>query len=137
MLSNSRVQRPLVSLIVLSLIVRPCLGQQPLNVTCNTAGLAQDCSGFVTTFCSSIGTDLIAQEDTVSRCFTTSSATKCDLAVWNTLTGSNTPSVQNCETALARVAAICAMGGSGIFVGAPFKFFLQEDTGACGPPFAS
>ncbi|KAJ6563350.1 hypothetical protein DFH09DRAFT_1364145 [Mycena vulgaris] len=120
------------TLTALALLTTPSLGQ--LNTVCNPDGTMGSCADFITTFCTSIASELIAPGDSAQRCFTTSTPTlKCDFTALNTHTVSNSISVTNCENALKSVNATCSLGGWGQVSGASFQFFGDPNTGVCGP----
>ncbi|KAJ6584182.1 hypothetical protein B0H10DRAFT_1959345 [Mycena sp. CBHHK59/15] len=121
-----------LTLTALALLITPSLGQ--LSTVCNDAGTTGSCASFITTFCTSIASEVIAPGDAASRCFTASTANlKCDFTAVNTLTVKNSIDVSHCESALTSVGAQCPMGGFGQFSGATFQFFGDPNTGVCGP----
>ncbi|KAJ6613751.1 hypothetical protein B0H10DRAFT_2221991 [Mycena sp. CBHHK59/15] len=128
MLSDSR---NLFTLLVLSMLTTPCLAI--VEVSCSN-GFNEDCSSFVKTFCNGIATDLIAPSDTASRCFAVKNSANCGLAARNLGADNAFPTVEDCETAFAAVAAVCPLGGSAIFRQTPMTYQVLPNTGVCAPP---
>ncbi|KAJ7328429.1 hypothetical protein DFH08DRAFT_1084516 [Mycena albidolilacea] len=119
-----------LTLAALALLITPSLGQ--LNTVCNPGGTMGSCADFITTFCTSIASEVIGPGDSAQRCFTTSTPTlKCDFTALNTHNVSSGISVTNCENALQSVNATCPLGGWGQVSGAPFRFFGDPNTGPC------
>ncbi|KAJ7814531.1 hypothetical protein B0H14DRAFT_3149421, partial [Mycena olivaceomarginata] len=90
------------------------------------------CGSFITTFCTSVASEVIGPGDSAQRCFTTSTPTlKGDFTGLNTHNVSSGINVTNCENALESVNATCSLGGWGQVSGAPFRFFGDPNTGPC------
>ncbi|KAJ7194322.1 TMV resistance protein Y3 [Mycena pura] len=128
--------RGLLSLAVMAVITTPGLAQ--LQTTCFKGGAEFDCSMFITQFCNSIGTSIIAPNDTMQRCFNNPAVadSQCLFTAANVITTQGIPSVANCGTALTTVAEKCPQGGSGMFSGLTFRFWIDPNDGACGLPSA-
>ncbi|KAJ7828265.1 hypothetical protein B0H14DRAFT_2812455, partial [Mycena olivaceomarginata] len=113
MMFNSR---SLLTSAIISVLFTPALSQ---TVGCfgNVPETVADCSSFIGTFCASLGVDVIAPQDTASRCFNLPNGLRC------------IPSVGNCATGLSLVNQGCAENRN--FAGLPFVFFLDPNTGPC------
>ncbi|KAJ7061792.1 hypothetical protein C8F01DRAFT_146018 [Mycena amicta] len=110
-----------------------------LSIFCNDDGVSGNCAPFINTFCSSVAFP-INVSDSAARCFTTGTPNlRCDFAAVNTAgTGTGVLTIENCETALNTVAAVCPpQGGNGQFAGGFFKFFMDPNSGACAPQCGS
>ncbi|KAJ7597661.1 hypothetical protein C8J56DRAFT_920626 [Mycena floridula] len=123
---------------LLSFVTLVTCAETPLNTTCHTTGVEGDCSSFIQTFCTSIGSTPLVDvkyPDTTSRCFTADSGMKCDFTAWNVLPSSHgEPNLTNCKRTLTDVASTCPQGGASMLVGATFQFHMDPNTGECSPP---
>ncbi|KAJ7833191.1 hypothetical protein B0H13DRAFT_1914671 [Mycena leptocephala] len=88
----------LFSLVVLAVGLTPALGQSvDINCFAGPPGVAFDCTGFIQTFCNTIGSSGVGQvqpTNNVARCFTGGAApagSHCDLTMVNTATVAGTP----------------------------------------------
>ncbi|KAJ7101706.1 hypothetical protein C8R44DRAFT_887906 [Mycena epipterygia] len=126
--------RGLLSFAVVAVITTPGLAQ--LQTSCFSGGPTFDCSMFITAFCNSIGTSTIAPNDTISRCFNNPAvgSAQCTFTAANMVTTAGVPNVSNCGSALATVGAVCPPGGSGMFSGLTFRFWMDPNDGTCGIP---
>ncbi|KAF7362844.1 Y3 protein [Mycena venus] len=122
----------LLSAVVLSMVVRPSLGQS-VSLSCITTGTSGDCSDFISSFCSSIQGTTIGQLNTISQCFNRANGTRCDLFALNQNTALAPPQAA-CLTALQTVSAVCGQGGQAVVAGTTFQFTLDPNLGECAPP---
>ncbi|KAJ7814532.1 hypothetical protein B0H14DRAFT_3747626 [Mycena olivaceomarginata] len=125
-----------VTLTALALLITPALGQITTTCFANPGNATEgSCANFITTFCTSIASQVIAPGDTAARCFMTPTANlKCDLTAVNLATTSSSVSVPVCEAVLTSVNTQCPLlGGFGHATGGAFRFFGDPNTGVCGP----
>ncbi|KAJ7312394.1 hypothetical protein DFH08DRAFT_822132 [Mycena albidolilacea] len=128
MMFNSR---SLLTSAIISVLFTPVLSQ---TVGCfgNVPETVADCSSFIGTFCASLGVDVMAPQDTASRCFNLPNGLRCDFFAFNSGGTTDSPSVGNCATGLSLVNQGCAQNGGQVnFAGLPFVFFLDPNTGPC------